>query len=51
VQRLELLNGITSHLEKRLWEHNVGQDKNSYTYTLRPVELNMWKFLLMLIRL
>ena len=31
--------GITNDLEKRLWEHNTGQDEKSYTYSRRPIEL------------
>ena len=34
---------ITNDLEKRLWEHNTGQDINSYTYTRRPVELKYFE--------
>jgi len=35
--------GIINDLEKRLWEHNTGQDENSYTYTHRPVELKYFE--------
>jgi putative endonuclease len=35
--------GITNDLEKRLWEHNTGQDENSYTYSRRPVELKYYE--------
>ena len=35
--------GITNDLEKRLWEHNTGQDINSYTYSRRPVELKYFE--------
>lgn len=31
--------GVTNNLERRLKEHKVGYDKNSYTYYRRPVEL------------
>lgn len=31
--------GITSNLEKRLFEHETGKHFNSYTYFRRPVEL------------
>ncbi len=31
--------GITNNLERRLFEHNVGVDKESYTFKRRPVEL------------
>jgi putative endonuclease len=31
--------GITNDIEKRMWEHNTGQDDKSYTYERRPVEL------------
>ena len=35
--------GMTNDLEKRLWEHNTGQDENSYTYSRRPVELKYFE--------
>ena len=31
--------GITNNLERRLFEHNLGTDKSSYTCSRRPVEL------------
>jgi putative endonuclease len=31
--------GITNYLDRRLFEHNVGFDKDAYTYQRRPVEL------------
>ena len=31
--------GITNSIERRLYEHNVGIDKEAYTYSRRPVEL------------
>ncbi len=31
--------GITNDLDRRLFEHNVGFDKDAYTYKRRPVEL------------
>ena len=31
--------GITNSIERRLYEHNVGIDKDAYTYSRRPVEL------------
>ncbi|HLO73743.1 MAG TPA: GIY-YIG nuclease family protein [Flavobacterium sp.] len=31
--------GITNSIERRLYEHNVGVDKDAYTYSRRPVEL------------
>jgi len=31
--------GITNNLERRLFEHNVGNDKYAYTYQRRPMEL------------
>lgn len=31
--------GITNTIERRIKEHLCGDDKNSYTYTRRPVEL------------
>jgi len=35
--------GITNDLEKRLWEHNTGQDEDSYTYSRRPVVLKYFE--------
>lgn len=31
--------GITNNLERRINEHNEGNDQNSYTFFRRPVEL------------
>ena len=31
--------GITNSIERRLYEHNVGIDKDAYTYSRKPVEL------------
>ncbi|OIQ35520.1 MAG: hypothetical protein BM563_11950 [Bacteroidetes bacterium MedPE-SWsnd-G1] len=31
--------GITSDLERRIYEHNVGKIKDSYTFKRRPVKL------------
>ncbi|WP_298262436.1 GIY-YIG nuclease family protein [uncultured Lutibacter sp.] len=31
--------GVTSSLEKRMFEHNSGLHTNSYTYKRRPLEL------------
>ena len=31
--------GLTNNLERRLYEHNAGLSKESYTYDKRPVEL------------
>ena len=31
--------GFTNNIERRLYEHNTGIDKNSYTYSRKPVEL------------
>jgi len=31
--------GITNSIERRLYEHNVGIDKDAYTYSRRLVEL------------
>ncbi|HET9055403.1 MAG TPA: GIY-YIG nuclease family protein, partial [Chitinophagaceae bacterium] len=31
--------GVTNDIERRLWEHNTGYNKDSYTYKRRPVEL------------
>ncbi len=33
--------GVTNNLDKRLLEHNLGINKEAYTYTRRPVEL-LW---------
>ncbi|WP_405572945.1 GIY-YIG nuclease family protein [Winogradskyella sp. Asnod2-B02-A] len=34
--------GITSNLNKRLFEHKSGAHKDSYTYKRRPVELKFY---------
>ena len=31
--------GFTNNLDRRLYEHNAGLSKDSYTYDKRPVEL------------
>ena len=31
--------GITNDIERRLWEHNTGYNKNCFTYLRRPVVL------------
>jgi putative endonuclease len=31
--------GVTNNAERRLAEHNFGTDKQSYTYSRRPVEM------------
>jgi putative endonuclease len=31
--------GVTNNVERRIVEHNSGLDKNSYTYSRRPVKL------------
>ena len=31
--------GVTNDIEKRIAEHNSGFDKNSYTFSRKPVEL------------
>jgi len=31
--------GVTNNIERRLWEHNHGPNKLSYTYSRRPVIL------------
>lgn len=31
--------GITNNVERRLWEHNNGNDATCYTYNRRPVIL------------
>ncbi|MBI5370818.1 MAG: GIY-YIG nuclease family protein [Sphingobacteriales bacterium] len=31
--------GVTNDIERRLWEHNSGFSKTSFTYKRRPVEL------------
>lgn len=31
--------GVTNNLDKRLVEHNIGINKDAYTYSRRPVEL------------
>ncbi len=35
--------GVTNDLERRLWEHNTGFDKKSFTYKRRPVELKYYE--------
>ncbi len=35
--------GVTNDLERRLWEHNTGFDKKSFTYKRRPVELKYFE--------
>lgn len=35
--------GITSNLERRIFEHNTGINKDSYTFTIRPVELKWFE--------
>jgi putative endonuclease len=35
--------GITNDIEKRLLEHNTGQDESCYTFTRRPVELKYFE--------
>jgi putative endonuclease len=31
--------GICNDIERRIWEHNTGQDENSYTYSPKPFQL------------
>jgi putative endonuclease len=31
--------GVTNNLERRLWEHNNGENTEAYTYGRRPVTL------------
>jgi len=31
--------GVTNNADGRVWEHNNSEDKNSYTYSRRPVVL------------
>lgn len=35
--------GVCNDLERRLWEHNTGYDKTSYTCERRPVELKYFE--------
>ena len=35
--------GITNNLNRRLWEHNAGYDKESYTFLRRPVVLKWYE--------
>ena len=35
----KLYTGITNDLERRIEEHQSGKNKNSYTYSRRPIEL------------
>ncbi len=34
--------GITNNLERRIYEHNEGEDVKSFTYKRRPVKLRYW---------
>ena len=34
-----IYTGITSNLDKRIFEHSEGKHKNSYTYSRRPISL------------
>jgi putative endonuclease len=33
--------GVTNDLDRRLWEHNTGYNKDCYTFKRRPVEQNL----------
>jgi len=35
--------GVTNDVEKRLWEHNTGIHKESFTYRRRPVVLKYYQ--------
>jgi len=35
--------GVTNDLERRIWEHNDGDDRLRYTYTRRPVILRYFQ--------
>lgn len=35
--------GITSNLERRIYEHNKGLSKSAYTYSRRPVTLKWFE--------
>ncbi|MDT0648860.1 GIY-YIG nuclease family protein [Autumnicola edwardsiae] len=35
--------GVTSNLEKRLYQHNSGHYKDAYTFTRRPVKLKWYE--------
>ncbi len=35
--------GVTKNLERRLWEHNTGYNKNCFTYKRRPAELKYFE--------
>ena len=35
--------GITSDLEKRMYQHNSGKDKEAYTFSRRPVKLKWYQ--------
>ncbi|MDT4864315.1 hypothetical protein FQZ97_990740 [compost metagenome] len=35
--------GVTNNLQKRLWEHESGGDKDSYTFSRRPIILKWFE--------
>lgn len=35
--------GVTNDLDRRLWEHNTGYNKDCFTYKRRPVELKYFE--------
>ncbi len=35
--------GVTNDLERRLREHNEGNDKDAYTYQRRPIDLQFYE--------
>ena len=35
--------GVTNNLDKRIWEHNEGINKSSFTYNRRPVVLKYFQ--------
>jgi putative endonuclease len=35
--------GVTNDLDRRLWEHNTGFNKDCFTYKRRPIELKYYE--------
>ncbi len=35
--------GITNNIERRIWEHNTGYNKDCFTFKRKPVELKYYQ--------